>query len=222
MYYPLNLIVTRTRPYPLFGKQLKGKPFILDLSDSNPDVKTYAMDDFQKQQMQIFDQLRRENRYWGIGRYLEDRRELLSHFPQMVEEERFFHVGLDIIVPEAFTLYAPLDGEVAKVGFDEGVGNYGGYVILRHMLLGIVFYSFYGHLNIQHIVEPGQKIEAGDEIGHIGAGHDSGGWFTHTHLQVITEEAYDEGRYLQGYVTAEDLEWIDELFPTPYPLFAMH
>ena len=140
----------------------------------------------------------------------------------MVDEGRFYHVGLDIIVGEHEPLHAPLGGEVARVGMDEGMGNFGGYVILRHELGGVVFYSFYGHVQTPQVVKQGDSIVPGQVFARIGAGRDSGGWFTHTHLQIITQAAMEQKRYLQGYVTAADLAHIEDLFPSPYPLFRVY
>jgi len=69
------------------------------------------------------------------------------------------------------------------------------------------------------VANPEWRQRPGTPIGRIGGGAHSGGWYTHTHLQVITARAEAEGRGMQGYVTAEDLCRIEDLFPTPYPLF---
>jgi hypothetical protein len=108
---------------------------------------------------------------------------------------------------------------VFETGKEEGVGNYGGFVILKHQDGKDRFYSFYGHLRTPHIVERGRTLVAGQNFAVIGDGSDSGGWFTHTHLQVITQAALDAGRRMQGYVTVEDLKSIEDIFPPPYPLF---
>jgi hypothetical protein len=50
----------------------------------------------------------------------------------MAAEERYFHLGLDIIVPLHAELRTPLDAVVEEAGYEEGDGNYGGYVLLRH------------------------------------------------------------------------------------------
>jgi murein DD-endopeptidase MepM/ murein hydrolase activator NlpD len=90
---------------------------------------------------------------------------------------------------------------------------------MEHQTDSDPFYSLYGHLNAQHVVREGDIIEAGQVIGRTGAYSDSGGWFTHTHLQIITQKAYDSGRMFQGYVTANDLKNIENVFPSPYPMF---
>jgi len=218
-YYPLNLSLTDTVVAPLFGNQLVGHPHIFDFSSANPIVSQYDAADFERFQQLVFSELASTGKNWGVGRYLEERRLLLTPYPQMQAEGRFFHVGLDIVVPQGWPLYAPLSCVVVEADFDTGLGNYGGYVKLRHELGGVIFYSLYGHLDTRHVVKAGERLEAGQQLGNIGADQSSGGWFTHTHLQVITEAAEVAGRGLQGYVTAADLGEIEALFPSPYPLF---
>lgn len=222
MYYPLCLSLENIEIHPLFGRRLTGSPHIFDFSSKNDAVSDYDTADFDKFQKLIFQELEQSEKRWGIGRYLEERQLMLSRYPQMQEEQRFYHVGLDIVLPEATPVYAPLDGTVHDLGIDEGLGNYGGYLILRHTIAETTFYSFYGHLNSLHLVNRNQEITAGEVIGRLGARTDSGGWFTHVHLQIITQYAMDQGRHLQGYVTLQDLARIDELFPSPYPLVKTH
>lgn len=219
MYYPLNLVLAGQKPAPLFGELLKGKPHIFDFSSANATVSTYPTRDFDTFQRQIFAELEKAGAQWGIGKYLEERKRLLSDFPQMIEQKRYYHAGLDVVVAAASTLFAPLAGTVYRVGIDEGAGNYGGYVVLEHHLEGVTFFSLYGHLSSHHRVEVGRRIEPGAPVGLIGTDRDSGGWFTHTHLQVLTARAVDDGRLLHGYVTLDDLGHIEEIFPSPYFLF---
>lgn len=40
---------------------------------------------------------------WGVAAYLENRKSLLADCPQMAAEERFIHLGLDIIFLVAYT-----------------------------------------------------------------------------------------------------------------------
>ena len=221
------LALTRTedfRPAPLFGGLLQGDPHIFDFSADNPLVAEYASDDFDRFQHQVFTELHAAGKSWGLGHYLEERATLLRHFPQMVDEGRVIHAGLDVIVPADAQLFAPLAGTVHALGLDDGVGNYGGYVVLRHQADRdhhgeADFYSFYGHLDTGFSIGEGDVIERAAPFATIGMREDSGHWFTHTHLQVHTQRSIDEGRMLQGYITRADLEQVGELFPTPYPLF---
>ncbi|MBU1124187.1 peptidoglycan DD-metalloendopeptidase family protein [Patescibacteria group bacterium] len=217
--YPLNLLHHQQEIFPLFGEQLEGNPYIFDFSSGNPKTLEFDTTDFDHFQEIVFSELQASGHQWGIGRYLEERSTVLLNYPQMIGEGRIYHAGLDIVVPEGFALHAPMAGRVSHVGKEEEVGSYGGYVVLEHQTASDLFYSLYGHLNSSHLVKEGDTIEAGQVIGSTGAYSDSGGWFTHTHLQIITELAKSDGRMFQGYITADDLKVIEELFPSPYPFF---
>ncbi len=217
--YPLNLLNSNTVIHPIFGEQLRGEPHIFNFSSGNPRCASYDKRNFDVFQRQIMDELRNSGAEWGIGRYLEERRNLLSDYPQIVNEGRIYHLGLDIIVPPGYTLFAPIDGRVWRADIEEGVGNYGGFLILEHHQGDTVFYSFYGHLVSDHLVHEGDTVKGGDPIGIIGERENSGGWFTHTHLQILTERAIREGREMKGYISANDLPQLEQLFPSPYPLF---
>ena len=221
------LSLTRTegfRPAPLFGGLLQGDPHIFDFSADNPWVAEYASGNFDRFQEQVFAELGAAGKEWGLGHYLEERATLLRHFSQMTDEGRVIHAGLDVIAPADAQLFAPIAGTVHAVGRDDGVGNYGGYVVLRHEAGSdhtgaSTFYSFYGHLDTRFVIEEGQPNKRAAPFGKIGVREDSGHWFTHTHLQVHTQRSIDEGRMLQGYITRADLARVGDLFPTPYPMF---
>lgn len=220
MFYPFPFCSLQTPvPYPLFGTQLSGEPYLFDMSYQNPHAVDFDPHSFEDSQNAMLEKFITSGKKWGIGRYLENRASMLADCPQMVAEERFYHTGVDIMVPDNFTLYAPLDAVVFDCGFEEGIGNYGGFVILQHTLSNVVFYSFYGHLSTKHIVTKGDTIRAGTSFAHIGKEKDSGGWFTHVHLQVLTQKAIDEGRAFQGYIAKNNLPLIEEWFPNPYFLF---
>ncbi len=216
MFYPLNLYKTDINP--LF-KGLSGAPYIFDFSSNNPKIREYTPSDFNTFNKQIFDEIEGAGHTWGIGRYLEDRTNLLQDYPQYIAEGRVYHLGLDIAVPFGTPLYSPLGAEVVKVGKEEDVGSYGGYIMLKHVEGDTTFYTFFGHLQTPHIHKVGDVLKAGELLAHIGKESDSGQWFCHTHLQVLTQKAVDEGLTNVGYVTPEFLKKVDEYFPSPYHLF---
>jgi len=157
---------------------------------------------------------------WGISAYLENRATLLSECPQMVSEKRFFHLGLDIIVPLGTTLHAPLQGSVAETGYESGEGNYGGFVLLKHDSPYFeTFYSFYGHLRLSSLPGTGRSLDAGMPFAEIGDFHENGNWFYHTHLQVITPKGLERGYLSKGYCSERDLAEMNNLCPSPIPLF---
>lgn len=217
--YPVSILKRGVEIHPIFGDSLKDDPFVFDFSSSNPDSAKYETTNYDAFQSAIVDELKRNGKQWGIGRYLEERKTLLRHYPQMIEEGRIYHAGLDVTSPPGTPVHAPLDAEVFQTGLDEGQGNYGGYVVLKHFCANDVFYSFYGHLSSDHQVKTGDVLRGGDAFAVLGQGIDSGGWFSHVHLQIHTEKSIREEHLLEGYVNGQTLLHINDMFPSPYPLF---
>jgi len=217
MYYPLNL--QNIEIHPLFGSYLEGEPYIFDFSSNNPKTLEYNTSDFKKFNQMVFDELEESSLKWGVGKYLEERKSILRDYPNIIEEKRFYHLGLDIIVPFDTPMYSPLDAVVFKTGKETMVGNYGGYIMLKHKINDVVFYSFYGHLKTPHLVSEGEKLIAGQEFARIGKDSDSGGWFCHTHLQILTKKAIEDGYTEWGYISPELIPKLEQYFPSPYFLF---
>ncbi|NQZ77972.1 MAG: peptidoglycan DD-metalloendopeptidase family protein [Ekhidna sp.] len=217
MFYPLNL--NGVEIYPLFGNYLKGKPYIFDFSSNNPKTLEYDAEDFSQFNQLVFDELNNSSCQWGIGKYLEERKSLLRGYPNIIEEGRFYHLGLDIIVPYNTPMFAPLEGEVYLTGKEKQIGNYGGFIMLKHNVSGVVFYSLYGHVQTPHLFSVGEQIKAGQEFARIGKESDSGGWFCHTHLQILTQQAIDDGYTHWGYISSDLMASVQTYFPSPYFLF---
>ncbi|WP_318344363.1 peptidoglycan DD-metalloendopeptidase family protein [Flagellimonas baculiformis] len=217
MYYPL--ILNSIHIQPLFGDLLKGRPHIFDFSSNNPKTLEYPLMDFHQFNQMIFDELKDASLGWGIGRYLEERKSLLRSYPNIIEEQRYYHLGLDIVVPYNTPMFSPLDAEVYKTGKETTLGNYGGYIILKHDINSVIFYSLYGHLKTPHLVHLGDLVKAGEKFAHIGKESDSGGWFCHVHLQILTQEAIDNGVMDWGYISPVHLPKVEQYFPSPYFLF---
>ena len=217
MFYPLNLNHVEIKP--LFGEQLTGEPYVFDFSSQNPNTLEYNPSNFQQFQDLVFSEMTSANCTWGIGKYLEERKTILRDYPNIIQEERFYHLGLDIVVPYDTPMFSPLDATVYKVGKETQIGNYGGYIMLQHKVNGVTFYSFYGHLKTPHTVQVGQHLTAGEEFTRIGKESDSGGWFCHTHLQILTQKAIDDGYTDWGYISPNMMHVVDQYFPSPYFLF---
>ena len=87
-----------------------------------------------------------------------------------------FHAGVDIGAGRGTFVRAPTGGTVAFVGWRRG---YGRTIVIDH---GHQISTLYGHLAKRNVVR-GQTVEAGAEIGLIGAtGHASG---PHLHYEVL-------------------------------------
>ncbi len=218
MYYPFLLYRHKVDLRPVF-KALAGDPYIADLSPGSPLLEGLDVRDQTGLQRRLDATMGRRHR-WGFAPYLEHRDTLLGQCPQMVAEQRFIHLGLDVIVALGTVLHAPLDATVAECGYEPGEGNYGGYVLLRHAGENFdTFYSFYGHLCKKHLPTAGQAVGAGAPFAEIGDFHENGNWFHHTHIQVITTQGLQRGYISKGYCAREDLAGMNDLCPSPIPLF---
>lgn len=218
MYYPFMLYNAAIAHQPIF-KGLQGDPFVADLSWRSSLVENTSSRD-QEQFQKVLEKIMAPNHSWGFSPYLERRDTLLADCPQMAAEKRFFHLGVDIIVPVDLPLYAPLEAVVEEAGYEAGEGNYGGYVLLRHDGARFEsFFSLYGHLNRSKLPPIGQSFGAGEQFAKIGDFKDNGNWFHHTHLQVITKKGLDAGYLSKGYCTEKDLVLMNDLCPSPLPLF---
>ena len=88
---------------------------------------------------------------------------------------RAFHRGLDISARRGTPVFAPADGVVVFSGRNGGLGR---TVRIAH---GFGFTTVYGHLD-SIVVEPGDEIRRGDEIGALGNSGRSTG--PHLHYEV--------------------------------------
>lgn len=218
MRYPYIAYSDKVTIEPVF-RNLTGDPLVVDMSDSS---RIYDGIDVRDQRafQAILEDMMTDGYTWGVSSYLENRSKALSQCPQMVEEQRFYHLGLDVIVDVGTPLHAPLDAVVMQAGYEAGDGNYGGHVLLAHDSEHFErFYSFYGHLNRDKLPPEGAVIKAGQPFALIGDFHENGNWFYHTHLQVITQAGLDAGYISKGYCPAGDLAVMDRFCPSPLSLF---
>lgn len=218
MVYPYMLYDPRVKFCPVFPN-LQGPPFVTDLSAESTLLTGINPRD-QKRFQKLLEEQMGDRYRWGVGGYLERRDTLLADCPQMVKEKRFIHLGLDVIVDLGTPLQAPLDAIVEASGYEEGEGNYGGYVLLKHISpLFDTFYSFYGHLCKDRLPSAGTEFGAGAQFAEIGNFHENGNWFYHTHIQVLTAKGYESGYISKGYCADADLKEINSICPSPIPLF---
>ena len=90
--------------------------------------------------------------------------------------ERTAHAGIDIAAPVGTPIMAPADGVVIFTGAKAGFGN---FIMIAH---GYGVVTRYGHNN-QNLVQPGQKVGRGEQIGTVGeTGRATG---PHLHYEVV-------------------------------------
>ncbi|MGD9333105.1 MAG: hypothetical protein PVJ53_17455 [Desulfobacterales bacterium] len=219
MIYPFLLYSPAVRHCPIFN-DLQGDPYVADLSPASQLLAGLEARDQKGLQAALDAEMARGNHRWGLAPYLEQRDTLLADCPQMVAEQRFIHLGLDVIVPLGSILHSPLDAIVEATGYEAGEGNYGGYVLLKHVNRRFeTFYSFYGHLCRDRLPQIGNPVAAGEGFAAVGDFHENGNWFYHTHLQVITREGLAAGYMTKGYCAEKDLGRVNALCPSSIPLF---
>lgn len=212
--YPFNLLEEKL--FPVFNNKTSGLPLYVDLSKNNKNVDEICNHQTQVEfNKYMLDELKKNSKTWAVSGYLEDRTTLLKKYPQMVSENRVYHLGLDITVPLRSELFAPVAGKVVISEYEEGDGNYGGMVVLEHNIGGLIFYSLYGHLNKNELPTINKIIQKGEKFAKIGDFNENGNWFHHTHLQVLTERGFKEGWVHKGYCSDKDLANIDKYCPNP-------
>jgi len=214
MKYPYTLFYGNLKVWPVVN--IKGEPLLIEL---DPDMITQLMS-LDGDSVKINDwfdkRIKESGCTWAIGSYLENREGILSQYAQMSTDKRYFHLGIDICAPAGTPVFAPIDAVVHETGFEEGVGNYGAYVILKHSPKDSeVFYTMYGHMKKSTLPEKGAFIQGGSVIAEIGDLHENGGWNHHTHIQVITEKGAELGYFFKGYCSEKDLAEIENLCPNP-------
>lgn len=208
--YPYSLINLTTKS--IFGNALKGNGLFLPLSD-NSDVFDY-IDIRNQNELQDFanNKMLEADTNWAISEFGEKRSFMFSElgFSQMVTEGRFYHLGVDLWLPEGTALYSPIDGEVVISMYEEGDGNYGGLVVIKHVIANEDIYSVYGHLDKEKLPKVGIQLHSGEKFAELGGMSSNGGYFYHLHLQVLTEKGYSEGFVHKGYSTEEQFKVIDK------------
>ncbi|MCB9458475.1 MAG: aminotransferase class III-fold pyridoxal phosphate-dependent enzyme [Anaerolineaceae bacterium] len=135
----------------------------------------------------------------GIGRYNEARPIYLNEsFAISHHERRTIHTGIDLFVPPGTPFFAPLNGRIHHVQNNANELDYGPTLILEHQPTPeLTFYTLYGHLDVSVLDKwhPGDIVEAGQELGHIGAYPSNGNWPPHIHFQIILDMLNNDGDF---------------------------
>ena len=102
--------------------------------------------------------------------------------------DQALHKGLDIASPIGTPIFAPADGVIVFTGAKEGFGN---FIMIAH---GYGVVSAYGH-NAQNMVQPGQVVTRGDQIGTVGmTGRTTG---PHLHYEIwVNGHTVDPKRFI--------------------------
>jgi len=137
-----------------------------------------------------------------IGKYDELRPNM--YITDLFGGDRNVHIGVDIGGPIGTPCMSFMDGEISHFGYNPDPGDYGNVIITKHEIGGVFFWALFGHLDSPSIEEKfvGQRISAGEIVGHFGSNFENGGWEPHLHFQLslIEPETHD----MPGVVSQED------------------
>ncbi len=138
------------------------------------------------------------------------------------KESRTTHIGVDFWLPEGTPVHTVLDGEVVVAFNDEGYKEYGGLVILKHKIQDFNFYTLYGHLSVESILElkVGKKLKKGMCIGYLGNTKENGHWSPHLHFQVMLSLLGNDNDF-PGVVYPTELDTWKSICPNPNELFQL-
>lgn len=150
---------------------------------------------------------------WAAGGYLENRTGMYtaSHF----ENRRTLHMGLDIWAKAGEPVFAPHPGEILYREWHSRPGDYGGTLVIRHVLNGTPLYALYGHLSKESFLSatPGRMVRAGERIAHLGSEEENGHWPPHLHLQLCIDDPGTAD--MPGVVDPATAEEATALYPDP-------
>ena len=188
------------QPQPMFDVDLdRAGRILLHLQEGAPGMEHGA--DPQAYWAWLEQRFREEGAHYAIGLYGEDRNVYKGEqFATAASPEwRSQHLGQDIFIAAGTPLHAPLAGTVLSVVDNALPYDYGPTVILEHRAgeNGPTFWTLYGHLSRETLsmVQPGQRIAAGQQIGSIGDHTVNGGWAPHLHFQIITDRLGQSGEF---------------------------
>ena len=194
---------------PVVPFQKGDRLLLLDFTENNTELTEEILKDTQLFTNYLTQKLNEDGALYGIGGYNEHRT-IYSRSPVfdgINTEDRRVHLGVDIWGKPHTKVMAPMDGIVHSFAFNNAYGDYGGTIILSHILDGESFYTIYGHLSLNSIknIQEGDAIMKGDVIGEFGTPFDNGHWPPHLHFQIIKNLEGMKGDY-PGVCSLEERE----------------
>ena len=148
-----------------------------------------------------------------VGGYLEPRALYTAPgFEQLGNrgaERRTVHLGLDVWLPWGKPVCALLPGQVYRAGVCEDPKDYGGFIILKHQIAELEFYTLYGHLVPGHAYrwDEGDYIGEGEIIARLGSPEENGGWAPHLHFQIMLSMLGNEDNFPGVALPSEREVW---------------
>lgn len=183
----------------------------IDLSQANTALDTIDSSSSKAWDIYITNYLKTKNKKVAFGGYLE-RRGIYNRSAyfnnQNPETERNIHLGLDLWIEAGTSVLAAFKGEVHSFKDNTNFGDYGPTIILKHKLDSIEFYTLYGHLSRESLInlKVGAKVSQGQVIAQLGKAEVNGDYAPHLHFQIIKDLQGNFGDY-PGVCSKKNLEF---------------
>lgn len=197
----------------------------LDLSVFNKNLKNYKLENASDYALFIQSHLDEKKAKIAYGGYLEKRNlyKRSSVFSSENADERDIHIGLDLWINKQATIHAALDGEIHSFQNNTALGDYGPTIILEHQFYDLKFYTLYGHLSEESLLdkEVGQKVVKGEQIATLGLPPINGDYAPHLHFQIISDMEGKTGDY-PGVSSENNLHFYKNNCPDPNELLKIY
>lgn len=197
----------------------------LDLSETNDELKTVDVSSSEKLGIYVNNRIKTNNAQVAFGGYLEKRNlyRRSNHFNNKKDQERNIHLGVDLWCEAETPVYTPLDSTLHSFKNNLNYGDYGPTILLKHHILGIEFYTLYGHLSINSLnnLEVGKVFKKGDKFATLGDASINGDYPPHLHFQIIKDIQNFKGDY-PGVCSKTDLEFYKNNCPDPNLLLKLN
>jgi len=170
----------------------------LDLTAANKELTNEILDDTARFSDWVAQKLADSGSRYGIGGYSEHRTIYTrsAHF-DTEDEPRRLHLGVDIWGPAGTPVYNFYDAEVHSFQNNSQFGDYGGTVILKYNLNGLILFALYGHLSLGSLegLTVGGRIPKGKHFASFGVAQENGNWPPHLHFQLMFDMRGKFGDY---------------------------
>jgi len=190
----------------------------LDLSSNNAELSNHNLETAQDYEKFIQNYLDANNAKVAYGGYLETRNlyKRSSVFKNETTAERNIHIGLDLWIKAGTPVLAALDGTIHSFQNNTALGDYGPTIVLEHTIENITFYTLYGHLSLESLMEKkvGQIIKKQEQIATLGAPPINGDYAPHLHFQIIKDLQDKKGDY-PGVCSKNEVAFYTKNCPNP-------
>ena len=215
----LESILKEIQNVKVIDGQIDYKDYIgLDLSVENENLKKLPIDNAIQFEEYIENYLSIHNAKVAFGGYNEVRNlyKRSEIFNDTAIEERNIHIGLDLWIKAGTPVLAAVDGRVHSFNNNTGIGDYGPTIILEHQIEEQKFYTLYGHLSLESIVNLKEDsiFKKGEQIATLGDASVNGDYAPHLHFQIIKDISNYKGDY-PGVCSKNNQKFYLENCPNP-------